>query len=78
MLLQDLLEVVVQLVDAEGEEVAAGPSALLADWRCCLLGGVVVQLVEVAEGIEVAAGPSAFIADWRRYQSLLDGLVERP
>ena len=38
---------------------------------------VVVQLVD-AEGEEVAAGPSAFIADWRRYQSLLDGLVERP
>ena len=46
MLLQDLLKEVVQLVDAEGEEVAAGPSS--------------------------------FIAEWRRYQSLLDGLVERP
>ena len=35
MLLQDLLEVVVvQLVDdAEGIEVAAGPSAFIADWR---------------------------------------------
>ena len=31
MLLQDLLEVVVQLVDAEGIEVAAGPSAFIAD-----------------------------------------------
>ena len=33
MLLQDLLEVVVQLVDAEGVEIAAGPSAFIADYE---------------------------------------------